>query len=163
MMTEKYLSSLVNGYLEGSSHFLIELSVKPGNHIMVFIDGDHGVTIDDCQALSRFLEQKLDRDKEDFDLMVSSAGADKPLRLPRQFVKNIGKELEIVTGAGARLTGTLTEAGETGIVIEEEIRKTKKEISRKRTRLEYGDITKAQVRLSFRKHQEKDRDEGSGF
>jgi len=150
MITEKQISSHIREYLEGSDKFLIEVHMKPGNHIMVFIDGDHGVTIDDCQKLSRFLEQKLDRDREDFDLMVSSAGADRPLQVSRQYLKFLGKELDVVNRAGDTFSGNLRKADATGIIIEIEIKKSKKEIEKNIVELGYDEIKSAKVRLRFK-------------
>jgi len=150
MITEKQIGSYIREYLEESDKFLIEVHMKPGNHIMVFIDGDRGVTIDDCQKLSRFLEQKLDRDREDFDLMVSSAGADRSLQVPRQYLKYLGKELDVVTRAGDTFSGDLRKADTTGITIELEIKKSKKEIEKKTVELGYGEIKSAKVKLRFK-------------
>lgn len=88
--------------------FLVDVAVKPGNHITVFIDSLKGVTIDECKAVSKFVESKLDREMEDFDLEVSSPGLDNPLKLPLQFVKNTGRYLEVVTLDGKITTGKLT-------------------------------------------------------
>jgi ribosome maturation factor RimP len=151
MITENQIAGLIQEFLKGSDKFLIEVLIKPVNHIMVFIDGDHGVTISDCQALSRHLEQKLDRDREDFDLMVSSAGADRPLQVIRQYGKYIGKEIEIITGNGDKLCGKLISSDPGGITLEEEIKKSKKEIQKKITGLKYGEIKSAKVMISFKK------------
>jgi ribosome maturation factor RimP len=99
---------LLEGILPGWELFLVDVAVKPGNHITVFIDSLKGVTIDECKAVSRFLESKLDRETEDFDMEVSSPGLDNPLKLPVQFVKNIGRYLEVVTPDGRKTTGVLT-------------------------------------------------------
>jgi ribosome maturation factor RimP len=83
-MTETEITDLVNEHFAGSDKFLVEIFIKPINRIFIFIDGDHGVTISDCVALSRFIESKYDRETTDFELNVSSSGADQPIRLPRQ-------------------------------------------------------------------------------
>lgn len=150
MITEKHLKDLTVRFLGDSDKFLVELSVKPGNRIMVFIDGDQGVTIDDCQKLSRFLEQNLDRDKEDFDLMVSSAGADRSLVLPRQYNRRIGKKLEVVVTGGTKMEGILLSAGNDEITIEQQISKSKKETETKSVVLKYTEIKSAKVALSFK-------------
>ena len=98
-MIEKIkILELVNQALEGTDKFLVNLKVTPDNRI--YVDGDNGVTIDDCIELSRAIESRLDRDEEDFALDVSSAGADQPLKLTRQMVKNIGREVEAMTFDG---------------------------------------------------------------
>jgi ribosome maturation factor RimP len=152
MITEKQLTVLIEEHLKGSDKFLIEVTVKPSNHIMVFIDGDHGVSIENCQKLSRHIEQALDRDKEDFELMVSSAGADRPFRVPRQYLKHLGKTLEVVTVDGRKLEGILMLANDKEIKIAQEIKKTKKEIEKKEEVIQYSEIKSAKVVISFKKH-----------
>ena len=150
MITDKQLTGLIQEYLRDSDKFLIEVLIKPVNHIMVFIDGDHGVTIDDCKDLSRHLEHKLDREKEDFDLLVSSAGADRPLLLPRQYLRYVGKSLQIATTGGKQLEGVVLSAGFEGIVIKHEIKKSKKEIVNEIADLKYAEIKSAKAVLSFK-------------
>jgi len=117
-MIEKIkILELVNQALEGGDKFLVSLKITPDNRIYVDIDGDNGVTIDDCIELSRAIESQLDRDVEDFALDVSSAGADQPLKLTRQLVKNIGREVEAVTFDGQKTVGELTAADEESITL----------------------------------------------
>lgn len=117
-MIEKIkILELVNQALEGSDKFLVSLKVTPDNRIYVDIDGDNGVTIDDCIELSRAIESQLDRDAEDFALDVSSAGADQPLKLTRQLVKNIGREVEAVIFDGQKTVGELTAADEASVTL----------------------------------------------
>lgn len=151
MITEKQLTDLIENHLLGSNKFPTEVMIKSGNRIMVFIDGDHGVMIEDCQKLSRYLEQSLDREKEDFDLMVSSAGADRSLALPRQYLRHIGKSLDVVTTAGEKLEGILRNADAAKITLEQDIKKSKKEIEKKEIELKYNEIKSAKIVLSFKK------------
>lgn len=94
--------------LEGRGLFLVEVTVKKGNRITVYIDSMKGVTLDECVSVSRYLEGRLDRNVEDFELEVSSPGLDKPLKLPVQFEKNKGRILDIVKSDGIKITGKLT-------------------------------------------------------
>ncbi|MCX6241630.1 MAG: ribosome assembly cofactor RimP [Bacteroidetes bacterium] len=151
MITEKKVSLLIQDYLKESDKFLIEVLIKPLNHIMVFIDGDHGVAISDCQKLSRYIEQHLDREQEDFDLMVSSAGADRPFRVPRQYQKYLQKRLEVVTISGAGIEGTLLQADSNGIKFEQEIKISKKDIEKKIVELTYSEIKSAKAVLNFKR------------
>ena len=110
-MIEKIkILELVNQALEGSDKFLVSLKITPDNRIYVDIDGDNGITIDDCIELSRAIESQLDREEEDFALDVSSAGADQPLKLVRQYRKNIGRDVEVVYLDGEKVEGELTGA-----------------------------------------------------
>lgn len=91
--------------------------IKPGNLIVVEIDNDDAVCIDDCVALSRYLEDNLDREAEDFELEVGSAGVTSPFKVLRQYLKNVGNEVEVLLKNGIKLTGLLKSADEKGIVI----------------------------------------------
>ena len=147
IMIEKIkILELVNSALEGTDKFLVNLKITPDNRIFVDIDGDNGVTIDDCIALSRAIEGQLDRDEEDFALDVSSAGADSPLKLTRQYVKNIGRDVEVVTFDGQKCEGALTAADDSGFVIR--TRGTKKQAPQE-LRMEYKDVKSTRVVLQF--------------
>ena len=118
--------NLVEERLAGTDKFLVEVFIKPVNRIFIFIDGDHGITIDDCVSLSRFIESRLDRESEDFELNVSSAGADYPITLPRQYIKNIGRSLNIKLKDERTLSGQLEAVGEDSITIITKENKKKK-------------------------------------
>ena len=94
--------------------FEVSVSVSPKNEIKVYIDGMQGVNIDSCVSISRYIEQHLDRDAEDFELTVSSAGLDQPLRVFRQYVKNIGREVKVTASTGETLKGVIESADEEG-------------------------------------------------
>ena len=98
--------------LEGTDKYLVNLKVTPDNRIFVDIDGDNGITIDDCIELSRTVENSLNRDEEDFELNVSSAGADSPLKLPRQYRRHEGREVTVETLEGERYEGKLMDSDE---------------------------------------------------
>lgn len=117
MIDRNVILQLVEEKLASTEMFLVDVEVKTGNIIVVEIDSDEAVSIDDCVALSRWLEEHLDRDKEDFELEVGSAGITSPFKVLRQYVKNIGNEVEILLKAGVKLTGVLKEADENGIVV----------------------------------------------
>lgn len=103
--------------LASSDNYLVEVVIKPGNLIIIEIDNDEAVCIDDCVALSRYVEEHLDRDAEDFELEVGSAGITSPFKILRQYVKNIGNEVEMVLRNGTKLTGVLKAADESGVVL----------------------------------------------
>ncbi len=147
MITEQNIRELAGEHLEGSPVFLVETTVKPGNHISVFIDGEQGVTVSDCQSLHRYLESRLDRDAEDFDLTVSSAGADAPLVTPRQYPRHAGRQLEVRTADGKSRVGKLGQI--TGDSITLLIKGAKKVPDRDETIL-FKDIMEAKIVLSFK-------------
>jgi ribosome maturation factor RimP len=149
MITEKQLSKIISEHLLGTALFLVDVFIKSGNRIMVFIDGDLGVTIDDCKALNRYIESQLDREAEDYDLTVSTAGADRPLKYPRQYPRHTGRDLEILTTDGTEVTGTLIRTGESDIELEHPL-KLKKEQKKENTILRYDQIKEATVILKFK-------------
>ena len=85
------------------SQFIVEITVKPGNKIIVSIDSFTGIAIDDCVAISRSIEANFDRDIEDYELEVSSAGLTQPFKVFQQYQKNIGKNVEILFKNGQKL------------------------------------------------------------
>ena len=117
MIEKKVVSQLIEEKLASSSNYLVDVVIKPGNLIVVEIDNDEAVSIDDCAELSRYLEEHLDRDVEDYELEVGSAGITSPFKVLRQYVKNIGNEVEMLLKNGSKLTGVLKSADENGVVV----------------------------------------------
>ena len=123
---EKKLSELLT---ELPGYFLVEISVKPTNNIKVFIDADQGAAIDQLSRINRALYKWVEENlfpNGDFSIEVSSPGLDEPLKLDRQYLKNIGRMVEIVLKNGLKKEGKLISVSENEIVIEEEIGKGKK-------------------------------------
>jgi ribosome maturation factor RimP len=98
--------------------FVVDVTVGLGNAISVIIDSDEGLSIDKCIEMSRHIEHQFDREVEDFSLEVSSPGLTTPFRVLRQYLKNIEKEVEIVTAKGDKLAGILKSANENSFVVE---------------------------------------------
>ena len=113
MIEKKHIEEIVNKAIEGTELFITSVSVKPNNKIMVFLDGDTGVSINDCVKVSRFVEKSLNRDNEDFELNVSSHGLSTPLLLPRQYMSKIGKSITVLMPDGEKIAGTLISANKT--------------------------------------------------
>jgi ribosome maturation factor RimP len=125
MITEELIRQYTNEQLEGSNKFIISVKVKNGNHITVVIDGDEPLRIEDCIAVSKHIESKYDREVEDFELRVFSAGIDQPYVLLRQYIKNIGREVEVTLLDGMVVKGTLLAADEQQIQLNEKVAKRK--------------------------------------
>lgn len=113
-----------------SEYFLVEVRIKPTNNIKVFMDGDQGISIEKCVQYNRALYKKLEESglfpADDFSLEVSSPGLDEPLKLLRQYNKNIGRQVEILLQDGTKKEGRLMEVSEDGIIVEETKGKNKK-------------------------------------
>jgi ribosome maturation factor RimP len=117
MIDKDIVSRLVEEKLTSSDNYLVDVEISSDNRIVIEIDNDKGVCIDDCVELSHYLEEHLDRDAEDFELEVGSAGITSPFKILRQYVKNIGNDIEMQLKSGVKLTGVLKSADEKGAVI----------------------------------------------
>jgi ribosome maturation factor RimP len=114
---------MISGILEEEPvYFLVDLRIKPTNNVKVFLDGDSGITIEKCVQINRKLYKKLEESaifpSGDFSLEVSSAGLDEPLKLYRQYKKNIGRKVEVLLQDGSQKEGELKDVTEEGIVLE---------------------------------------------
>ena len=120
------VQELVDQYLETREDlFLIELKISADSNITVVIDGDQSVSLQDCLDVSRAVEFQLDREEHDFSLQVMSPGLSEPLKLPRQFAKNIGRELEVLLNDDTKIQGELKIVGEDSITLELKYRRPK--------------------------------------
>ncbi|GGH44633.1 hypothetical protein IA57_03280 [Mangrovimonas yunxiaonensis] len=138
---------------ERSDLFLIELSVGDDYGVKVVIDGDKGVTVEDCIFVSRAIEHNLDREAQDFSLVVTSAGAASPLVIPRQFKKNIGRVLNVKT-ADSAVEGSLVAATDQAITLAWKAREPKpvgkgKHTVNKEANIAYENIVEAKVMIKF--------------
>ena len=146
MIDKLKVLELAHDALEGSDKYVVNLKITSDNRIFVDIDGDNGINIDDCIELSRAIEGQLDREVEDFELNVSSAGADSPLKMPRQYKRHVGRRLEIKLKDGREMEATLQEAEDDHIVVR--TKGTKKAAPETLT-LPFSDIMSAHVVISF--------------
>lgn len=112
MITKEQIAEIVNEWLVGKDYFLVDVTVSKANEIVVEIDHADGVWIEDCVKLSRFIESKMNREEEDFELEVGSAGLGQPFKVHQQYVNHVGKEVEVLAKDGRKYRGTLTEVTE---------------------------------------------------
>jgi len=117
MIDKEIVKQIVENFTRNTTVFPVTVEVKPGNIVVVEIDSEDLVGIDDCSALSKYIESKLDRDIEDYELEVGSAGISQPFKILRQYLKNIGNEVEVLTKKGKKLYGILKDANEENIVL----------------------------------------------
>lgn len=137
---------------EHPSLFLIELKVGADNSVRVILDGDHGVTLQDCMNVSRAIEHQLDREEEDFSLEVASAGVGAPLQSKRQYIKNIGRKLKVELTNLPPVQGTLIAADDSGFTLTWKQREPKpvgkgKVTVEKQQTLSYDQIESAKVTI----------------
>jgi len=153
MITEKKIKQLVDENLENTDRFLVALKVSSTNVIQIFIDADSAVTIDHCVELSRHIENNLDRETDDFELKVMSAGADQPFSMMRQYKKNIGNKVEALTTENKKIRGVLLEADDKTIKLQEEKTvtrgKSKKTITGNELILPMTEVSQTKVVITF--------------
>lgn len=154
MIDKELIKNIVEAHMDDMSMFLVDVIVRPGNSIVVEIDSDNGIGIDDCVSLSRKIEASLNRDEEDFELEVGSAGITSPFKILRQYQKNIGNEVEVLSKDGRKISGVLKEANDENFTLVI-VKKVKPEGAKRKIEVEenlvfsYDEIkyTKYQIRF----------------
>ena len=107
MIDKNVVKKLVDEWLQDQEYFLVDIENSPDNRIVVEIDHADGVWIEDCVALSRYIEERLSRDDEDYELEVGSAGLGQPFKVPQQYINFVGKEVEVLDADGIKVKGIL--------------------------------------------------------
>lgn len=154
MTFKEQVTELINqGLQEKPSLFLIDLNIDNSNKITVTLDGDNGVILQDCIDISRVIENNLDREEQDFSLEVASAGVSSPLKLVRQYKKNIGRTLKLKTKT-EKIEAELESADEAKITLVWSAREPKKvgkgkETVIKKAEIPYEEIIEAIVTINF--------------
>ena len=154
-MFQEKVTQLLNDFLETREDlFLIDLSISETKAIKVVLDGDNGVSVEDCVAASRAIEHQFDRDVVDFSLEVTSAGATAPLKLMRQFKKNRNRTIKLVTVENEKYEAELVDATDKEIKLRWKTREPKpvgkgKVTVTKEESIAYNNIKEAKVKLKF--------------
>ena len=133
MIEAKRVIGIAEKHLEGSDLFVVECKVSPMGEIELLIDSDTAVKLEDCAALNRAIEEELDREVEDFALMVASAGIGSELKQIRQYRKIVGRSVEVLLNDGIKLLAKLDEVTDDGIVISYEEKQLVEGKKRKQT------------------------------
>lgn len=118
MIDKQKLTETVEEAIKGTSIFIVDIKISNDNSIIVELDSDDSMDIDMCTSISRKIESVFDRDVEDYELEVGSAGLTSPFKVKRQWQKNLGNEIEVLTKDGRKLTGVLVEVNEDDFVIQ---------------------------------------------
>ena len=140
MITGELIRDLVDEHIGETDIFLVEVLVKPGNAITVHVDRPDGISIDECVKISRYLNENLDRDVEDYSLEVSSPGLGGRFKVKQQYEKHVDREIEVLYNDGIKEDGILISVSDKGIVLR--VKGDHKEI-------DYKDINKAKAKLAF--------------
>ncbi|WP_316842972.1 ribosome assembly cofactor RimP [Pedobacter gandavensis] len=154
MQAEKRVTELVEEKISDRPElFLVEVKMLPNNKLIIHVDGDEGISIQDCAAISRHvgfhLEEENTIDKA-YNLEVSSPGVGEPLRLKRQYVKNIGRELSVKLNGGEIKEGKLLSVEDNGITIEAKVKEKGKKATLEETSIDFSSITETKVLISFK-------------
>lgn len=124
MINKEVVKTLVGEWLQGNDYFLVDVVFGADDRIIVEIDHADGVWIEDCAALSRFVQERLGEELDDYELEVGSAGIGQPFKVPQQYVNHIGKEVEVLTAEGIKVKGILKSVdGETFVITVQEKQK----------------------------------------
>ncbi|MEZ4721974.1 MAG: ribosome assembly cofactor RimP [Flavobacteriales bacterium] len=148
MISVDQIERLVQEKLGEGTLFLVQVKVNPGNKIVIEIDGDSGVGIDDCVAVSRQVESNLDREVEDFELPVTSAGLGQPFKVERQYHKNVGREVDLRLSDGSEKRGHIVKVNG-GLTIKLPAQK-KKQLPEREETYAWDQIKECKVRISFK-------------
>ena len=145
MIDKTALEQVINEALQGTKMFLVTLKVSKDNVIDVALDSDEDISVDDCVAVNDAVLAAFDRDDEDYELTVGSYGITSPLLLPRQYRKNIGYEVEVLTADGRKLKGVIADADEEGFTLTMTVKKKiegkkRPELVEEEERFNYNDI-----------------------
>lgn len=146
MIKKQVVTDLVKEQLEGSDKFIVDVKVSATNKIEVYIDSPKHISIADCVDLSRFLEKSFDREKEDFELQISSPGATEPFKVLEQYKKYLDTKVSVVTKEGKKHEGILKSADDEGCVIEETRREKKPVGKGNHTVTEHINLTYNQIK-----------------
>ena len=145
MIDKTALEQVINEALEGTKMYLVTIKVSKDNVIDVALDSDEDITIDDCVAVNDAVLAAFDRDDEDYELTVGSYGITSPLLLPRQYRKNVGYEVEVLTADGRKLKGIIADADDEGFTLATTVKKKlegkkRPELVEEQERFSYSDI-----------------------
>lgn len=150
MINKETIKQLVNEKIASTGYFLVDVTVSSSNGIIVEIDTQDGVNIDFCAELSRHIESQLDREVEDYELEVGSAGLTSPFKVVEQYIKNIGQEVDVLTKDGKKISGILTEVSPESFTIE--VEKMVKQEGAKRKILQKEALTITFDSVKYTKH-----------
>lgn len=148
LITAENIRLAIENDLAEKGFFLVDLQVRPSGKILVYADCLKGISLDDCAAISRMIQQKMGHEIDEYELEVSSPGVDNPLKLPVQYKKNTGRILRVVKTGGETLEGRITDANDEQVMLEINTvlkQQDKKETLKKVIDISYNEIKTAQI------------------
>lgn len=154
MITVDQIKKIAETKIAEGNNFIVDISVKPGNKIIILLDNDMGISIGDCVAMSRHVEFTLDRESEDFELNVMSPGLAEPFKTLRQYQKHIQKQVDVLTKENKKISGKLISVNSEEIQLETKIKektegKKAKQLIINNIILNFNQIKETKVVISF--------------
>lgn len=154
MIDKEAIYEFIEKQLDSSELFPVDVTVSKDNAIVIEIAGPQGVSIDTCIELSRAFEAEFDRDVEDYELEVGSAGLTSPFKVPRQYAINKGAKVEVLTATGEKLHGVLGDSDAEGfdLMLRRKVRREGEKKPVEETfarRLAYSDVKYTRCEIEF--------------
>ena len=155
MIEKEKIKNIIDDFVKQKDAFIVDIKISTANKINIEIDSISGFTINDCIEVSRLIESKLDREEEDFELEVASAGLSEPFKVIQQYQKNLEKEVETLTIDGKKIKGILSHVSDSGFEIEEskmvkvEGKKKKQNIIEKH-QFVFGQVKSTKIIIKFK-------------
>ena len=154
MIAKSKVTEIVNQWLEDKEYFLVEVSVSADNCVSVEIDHADGVWIEDCVQLSKHIEANLNRDEEDYELEVGSAGIGQPFKVLQQYINHVSKEVEVLACDGKKYRGVLTRADEESFTVTVQVKEKPEGAKRpilvdKEYTLKYNEVKYTKYLINF--------------
>lgn len=153
MVEKSYISQLVREFVKESEYYIVDVRVSSTGKITVLIDkASGGLMVEDCVKLSKFIEGNLDREKEDFELQVSSPGLEMPFLVHEQYIKNQGRKVEVLGNDGEKHSGTLKNVTHGGFEIEteEKVKGKAKEMVKKDVSFNFDQVKSVKSIIEFK-------------
>ena len=155
MITKENIKKLAEEHVKEFNGFVVDILVSPANKVVVEIDSHEGVTLKQCESLNRYLNHELDNEANEFELTVSSPGLEKPYRVLQQYVKNVGRRVNVKLNNGSVIEGKLVKAGGEEIEIEHTAKekvegKSKRELVTRTDAIKLTDIKETKTIISFK-------------
>ncbi len=150
MIDKNRIEGIIKEHIRGTDIFLVSVKVSSANRITVLADKKNGITIDECVAIHRYLENALNRDEEDYEMQVSSPGLDLPFLVLEQYFKNEGKKVEVTDNDGTKYTGILKNITSGGFELDTEVKVKGKQIEIKELSFNFDQVKSTRVVLTIK-------------
>jgi ribosome maturation factor RimP len=150
MIDKQDIQGIVEEFIKGTDLFIVAVKVSSSNRIIVLADKKGGITIDECAAIHRHIEMNIDRDKEDYELQVSSPGLDMPFAVLEQYYKNEGEKVEVIDLDGTKQSGKLKNVTEGGFELEAELKRKGKTKEIKDISFNFDQVKSTRVILTIK-------------